>query len=205
MRRLLISSALALVLACGCSNTKLPDSKLIGSLLSDDFEVSSVKITKGAAKSADSYEAEYTARLLVKKSASALYKHWPTGETIVASGRMLLAKTGKAWEKKSNKFLTAKPALRTTLENLRALRCSIGIYMAEHNGGMPEKIANEQKEMYFPNPVPAEEITGSSTVVYSFDGTGGWYYCSDKKSKDYGNIKINISGTDERGKPYRNY
>lgn len=205
MKNVIALVFVCLLLVSGCSGPKVPDSKNIEGLLSEDFEVSSVKIAKVAAKSADSYEAEYTARLLVKKSASALYKHWPTGETIVASGRMLLAKTGKAWEKKSNKFLTAKPALRTTLENLRALRCSIGIYMAEHNGGMPEKIANEQKEMYFPNPVPAEEITGSSTVVYSFDGTGGWYYCSDKKSKDYGNIKINISGTDERGKPYRNY
>ena len=205
MKNVIALVFVCLLLVSGCSGPKVPDSKNIEGLLSEDFEVSSVKIAKVAAKSADSYEAEYTARLVVKKSSSAKFKNWPAGETVVASGKMLLTRTGKGWEKKSNKIIEAKPALMLTLENLRVLRGSIGLYMVEHNGVMPGKIANEPKEIYFPDPLPAEEITGTNRVVYSFDGAGGWYYCNDSKSTDYGNIRININGIDGKGKNYRSY
>ena len=90
-----------------------------------------------------------------------------------------------------------------TRGNLSVLRTVVALYYGDKGAKFPKTIAELVPE-YLLKEVPFDEITVSNKVVTEFDGTGGWYYVTQRGS-DQGEVYLNLNGKDSRGKPYRDY
>lgn len=92
-----------------------------------------------------------------------------------------------------------------TKGNLGALRSAVAIYYGDKEGKWPSYATIISKDFNaYINPIPPEKITGSNKIVKKFDGTGGWYYVTQKGSEQ-GNVYLNLDGKDSRGTPYKDY
>ena len=88
---------------------------------------------------------------------------------------------------------------------LEQIRSMISLYYGDKGKYPAIEEINSDKFKYYLDTVPKENIKKSNKIVNKFDGTGGFYYCDDPNSPDYGKVFLNLEGNDNVGKAFRDY
>jgi uncharacterized RDD family membrane protein YckC len=119
-------------------------------------------------------------------------------------------KSFRAW----NPALAASAGSESDKDNLRALRSALSAYRDENHGSYPADLQElVPKRLVAVPPARTPPYHPDSRVVHYFKSlddnsaadTGGWGYVNNPRDKDFGNLFINCTHTDARGKSWDSY
>ena len=119
-------------------------------------------------------------------------------------------KSFRAW----NPALAASASSESDKNNLRALRSALSAYRDENSGSYPVDLQElvPKRLVAVPPARTSPYHPDSSSVRYfkslddnSAADTGGWGYVNNTKDKDFGNLFINCTHTDAKGKSWDSY